>query len=214
MGSFQQTRVHRETPRGNLTFVSFCRPGDIESARFPADFGRYPRYRPILSSKQKLMETAGEPDANVVLALTSGHEIVGVAVLAYPSPDERWRRVGDRVMMEVAVIEVNRQWRSMGVAGMLMTLLLSHPLVEDRICYLVGYSWTWDLDGSNKTPMEYRTMLGTFFAGYGFKPYQTNDPNVNLRPENLFMARIGSRISQDIQMRFKRVRFNLDLHAS
>jgi hypothetical protein len=31
-----------------------------------------------------------------------------------------------------------------------------------------------------------------------------------MRPENLFMARIGSEVSEDTQQRFKWVRFNMD----
>jgi acetoin utilization protein AcuA len=60
--------------------------------------------------------------------------------------------------------------------------------------------------------MEYRRHDGpTFFRAMDSASYQTNEPNILLRPENLFMARLGSNLSQEIQQRFKWVLFNLDL---
>ena len=48
------------------------------------------------------------------------------------------------------------------------------------------------------------------FSSQGFRTYQTNEPNVMMRPENLFMARIGGNLSEDTRYRFKQVRFNMD----
>ena len=76
---------------------------------------------------------------------------------------------------------------------------------------MVGYSWTWDLEGISA--MDYRNMLIKIFSQQGFKTFQTNEPNIMMRPENLFMARIGANISEDIQKRFKLVRFDLDLYV-
>jgi acetoin utilization protein AcuA len=90
-------------------------------------------------------------------------------------------------------------------------MVLDHPLKEARIFYMVGYSWTWDLDGSLMAAMDYREMMIHLFSVFGFEVLQTNEPNVLLRPENLFMARIGKNISEANQKRFKQVRFNLDL---
>jgi len=73
----------------------------------------------------------------------------------------------------------------------------------------VGYSWTWDLEGISA--MEYRNMLISLFSQQGFKTFQTNEPNIMMRPENLFMARIGANISENIRKRFKIVRFDLNL---
>ena len=58
--------------------------------------------------------------------------------------------------------------------------------------------------------MAYRNMLIKLGSPYGFRTFKTNEPNVLLRPENLFMARIGANISEEVQKRFKHVRFNLD----
>jgi acetoin utilization protein AcuA len=173
-------------------------------------FTEYPWHKPIISQKKTLVEVATQPDANVTVAFTTNERIIGFGVLQYPDPDERWVRVGDRITMEASVIEVDRLWRTMGIAKELLALLMHHPLREDRIIYMVGYSWTWDLKGSTMSAMDYRTMLIKLGSPYGFKPFQTNEPNVLLRPENLFMARIGAHISEEVRKRFKHVRFNLD----
>jgi len=73
---------------------------------------------------------------------------------------------------------------------------------------MVGYSWTWDLE--RISAMDYRNMLISMFSQQGFETFQTNEPNIMMRPENLFMARIGANISEAIQKQFKQVRFDLD----
>ena len=74
---------------------------------------------------------------------------------------------------------------------------------------MVGYSWTWDLEGTQKTVQEYRRMLVELFGSYGFQEFQTNEPNICLKPENIFMGRIGENISQDLQTQFKWLRFGI-----
>jgi acetoin utilization protein AcuA len=204
-------RVFADTERGRISITSFCSPEAIESLAFKRAFGMHPYYNPIVSTKQSLIQAANDADANVTIAATDDGDIVGFGILTYPGPEERWHRVGDRLMMEVAVIEVSRPWRSMGLSRKILAMVLDHPLKEDRIYYMVGYSWTWDLDGSAMAAMDYREMMIHLFSVFGFEVLQTNEPNVVLRPENLFMARIGKNISEANQKRFKQVRFNLDL---
>jgi acetoin utilization protein AcuA len=175
----------------------------------PDSFTRYARYSPIISRKESLLAAAALPDANIVLAATEARQIVGYSILRYPFGDERWIRVGPRMVMEVAVIEVNRQWRGVGLARPMLGLLVDHPLEARRIFYMVGYSWTWDLEGAGISAGQYRQMMIRLFASQGFRTFQTNEPNVMMRPENLFMARIGAEISPEVEKRFKLVRFNL-----
>ena len=66
------------------------------------------------------------------------------------------------------------------------------------------------MEGKGLTAIEYRIMLVNIFSKQGFRILQTNEPNIMMRPENLFMARIGANISEDMQKRFKMVRFDLD----
>lgn len=211
MAHQNQKRVDLSTERGKVTICSFCRPDEIESLSLRANLTEYANYNPIFSKKDSLIKAALQPDSNVALAFADNGHIIGLSVLQYPSFEERWSRVGDRIMMEVSAVEVSRPWRSMGISKQLLRFLLDHPLKEDRIFYMVGYSWTWDLDFNDMPVMAYRNMMIKLFSQYGFKLFQTNEPNIMLRPENLFMALIGANISEEVQKRFKLVLFDLDL---
>ena len=208
-----QKSIEWQTERGKVTISSFCSPDDIESLSFKETHMKYARYRPIVSKKQTLIKAASQPDTNVSLAFTVDGKIIGIGILEYPARDERWARVGDRIMMEVSIIEVSRPWRSMGISKEILRILMDNPFKEDRIIYMVGYSWTWDLDDKSMSGMVYRDMLIGLFSQQGFKTFPTNEPNIMMRPENLFMARVGVNISEDIQKRFKLVRFDLDLYV-
>lgn len=203
--------IEWSTPRGKIIISSFCSPDDIASLSFIDAYTKYAGYRSIVSKKETLIKAASQPDTNVTLAFTPDGKIVGFGILEYPHPEERWQRVGDRIMMEVSVIEIGRPWRSLGISNKILRFLVDHPLKEGRIFYMVGYSWTWDLEGT--TPMDYRNMLISIFSQQGFKTFQTNEPNILMRPENLFMARIGVNLPESIRKRFKQVRFDLDLYV-
>ncbi|MBU1712220.1 MAG: hypothetical protein KKD47_03855 [Proteobacteria bacterium] len=194
----------------NITIKSFCSPDDIASLSLKDTFVESSNYNPILSKKESLISASLQQDANVTIAYTDDRKIIGISILQYPSPEERWVKIENRVMMEVSVIEVATKWRSKGISKKLFELLFGHPLKEDRIIYMVGYSWTWDVAGTDISVIEYRNMLINLFSHFEFRIYPTNDPNVMLRPENLFMARIGANISENVQMKFKLLRFNLD----
>lgn len=200
----------KETPGGRIRICSFCSPDEILPLSFDTSTTKYARYSPIISRKETLAEAASRADANVTLAVARDTEIAGFGILRYPHPDERWVRLGERLMMEVAVIEVGRQWRGAGVSRDILHLLTDHPLKEDRVFYMVGYSWTWDLEGMDISPMDYRDMMIRLFSALGFEIFQTNEPNIIMRPENLFMARIGANISEELRKKFKLLRFNLD----
>jgi len=197
--------------RGKLILRSFCQPSEIAEMSFSDDFKAYAQYNPIISQKESLIEAASQADANVTLAHTPDGLIVGLSLLVYPDPDERWLRVGPKIMMELAAIEVSKSWRTSGLAKKLLSLAVDHPLEKERIFYMVGYSWTWDLDDKQKSATVYRNVLIRLFTGEGFAIFQTNEPNVMLRPENLFMARIGDCVPEKIRKQFKMVRFNLDI---
>lgn len=194
----------------NITVKSFCSPDDIASLSLKDTFVESSNYNPILSKKESLISASLQQDANVTIAYTDEKKIIGISILQYPSPEERWVKIENRVMMEVSVVEVATKWRSKGISKKLFELLFEHPLKEHRIIYMVGYSWTWDVAGTDSSVIEYRKMLINLFSYFGFRIYPTNDPNVMLRPENLFMARIGANISENVQMKFKLLRFNVD----
>jgi acetoin utilization protein AcuA len=204
-----QKEIVRPTPAGTLAIRSFCAPVEIQTYRFDEQFGTHAQYKSIYTKRETLEKHAAKPDANVVLALTESRTIVGFGVFSHPEPDERWSELGPGVMMEVKAVEVSRKFRSYKIAGDLMNLMLAHPRVEKMIAYMVGYSWTWDLDGSGMTAQQYRNMLIRLFSPHGFVELQTNEPNICLKPENLFMGRVGENISNALRQAFKWLRFGV-----
>ena len=198
-----------ETASGNIRLRSFCSADEIRQYTFDKEFGRHAQYRSLYTKIESLEKDAKHEGVNVVLAVNPEETIVGFGVLDFPEAGERWLDMGPGIMMELKVIEVCRRWRSSGLAGEIMKLLVSHDAVNDMILYLVGYSWTWDLDGTEKTAQAYRKMLINLFEPHGFEELQTNEPNICLKPENIFMARIGDRISDDVRTRFKWLRFGV-----
>jgi acetoin utilization protein AcuA len=109
--------------------------------------------------------------------------------------------------MEVNAIEVNRNWRSQKVATAIVQMMMVHPLIEAKIAYFVGYSWTWDLDGNRMTASQYRQMMMRLFEPFEFQEYTTNEPNICLKPENIFMARVGSDVPAETRQAFKWLRY-------
>jgi acetoin utilization protein AcuA len=193
----------------NVIFKSFCSPDDIRQYDFSPRFGSHANYRSLYTHRHSLEIIADQPDANISLALFDNHLIIGFGVLTYPEPEERWAQLHPRIMMEVKAIEVSNDWRSKGLATNILGLLIEQPIVEEKIVYMVGYSWTWDLDGTKKTAHQYRRMLIRLFDPFGFIEYQTNEPNICLKPENLFMGRVGEEVSTDVQGDFKWLRFGI-----
>ena len=194
---------------GDVVIRSLCRPDEIRQYDFSSRFGSHAHYRSLYTRRISLENNAAQPDANVTLALAENRQIIGFGVLAYPESDERWAQLEPQVMMEVKAIEVSSDWRSKGLAKKILGLLIGHPLVEEKIVYMVGYSWTWDLDGTRKTAQQYRKMLIRLFDSFGFIEYQTNEPNICLKPENIFMGRVGRHVSPDVQNAFKWLRFGI-----
>jgi len=197
------------TPRGDLLIRAFCTPQEIRTYRFDDQFGSYASYKSLYTRRGSLEENAAQKDANVVLALEDKKDIIGFGVLTYPEKGERWTALGPEAMMEIKALEVCRRWRRARVAKGILKLLLSHPGIEEKIVYLVGYSWTWDLDGTELSVQEYRKMLVQLYESFGFEDYQTNEPNICLKSENFFMGRVGKNVSPKMVTNFKWLRFDI-----
>jgi acetoin utilization protein AcuA len=209
MRSYVQNEIYLATSLGELRIRSFCPPEEIRRLSFDRQFGTHAHYRSLYTKRESLEHKAEQPDTSVVLAIADAEHIVGFGVLAYPDPEERWAGLQPQVMMEVNAIEVSRQWRSRKIAKGIVQMMMVHPLIEEKIGYFVGYSWTWDLDGNQMSAQQYRQMMANLFEPFGFKEYQTNEPNICLKPENIFMARVGEKISKDLQNQFKWLRFGM-----
>jgi acetoin utilization protein AcuA len=198
-----------KTRHGDVRLCSFCTSSMIRQYRLDGQFSTHAHYKSLYTKRDTLEEIAQQPDTNLVLALDGSDTIIGFGVLAYPDTTERWSDLGPDIMIEVKAIEVARSWRSGKIASSMLEMVLNHPLIEDKIAYMVGYSWTWDLEETEKTAEQYRGMLIRLFEPQGFQLYKTNEPNICLRPENLFICRIGKNISEAVLIRFKWLRFGL-----
>ncbi len=185
-----------------------CTPEEIKCYSFDPQFGMHAQYKSLYTKRETLEANALEKNANVTLALEEKN-IIGFGVLNYPEVGERWLELGQGIMMEVKAIEVCRRYRSLGIAAKIIEMLLMPTRVQEIIVYMVGYSWTWDLDGTGNSAVAYRNMLIRLFEPFGFHEMQTNEPNICLKPENLFMARIGTEVSTEIQQQFKWLRFGV-----
>jgi acetoin utilization protein AcuA len=211
MNTYAQHEIFVSTSLGELRIRSFCTPDEIRQLSFDRQFGTHAHYRSLYTKRESLERKAEQPDTSVVLAIADSKRIVGFGVLAYPDPEERWAQLAPNLMMEVNAVEVSREWRSKKVARGIVQMMNVHPKIEDKVAYFVGYSWTWDLDGNRMTAQQYRQMMSRLFEPFGFEEYQTNEPNICLKPENIFMARIGENVSKELQNQFKWLRFGMSL---
>ena len=211
MNTYAQHEIFVSTALGELQIRSFCTPDEIRQLSFDRQFGTHAHYRSLYTKRESLERKAEQPDTSVVLAIADSKRIVGFGVLAYPDPEERWARLAPNLMMEINAIEVSREWRSKKVARGIVQMMNVHPKIDDKVACFVGYSWTWDLDGNRMTAQQYRQMMSRLFEPFGFEEYQTNEPNICLKSENIFMARIGENVSKELQNQFKWLRFGMSL---
>ncbi len=167
-----------------------------------------PTYRPIFTRKQTLEQFAARGES-VCLALLENKIITGFGVLVCPNENSRWAGTGGAITMELAAIEVARQLRNHGIARLLLSHLFSDPCLEEKIVFLSAYSWLWDLAYSGLNTASYREMLIRLYSDFGFVEYMTNEPNICLSPENIFMARIGENTSLQARENFKWMRFGI-----
>ena len=209
MNQFTNNTAFRSTPSGQIRIQPFCTPGEIRSCEFDNRFTVYPEFTSIYTQRESLEQEAEQADTNVVLALTENRKIVGFGVLGHPDTKERWSGLGKDTLMEIKAIEVSRPFRSCHIAKDLLRLMLAHPKIENMIVFMVGLSWTWDQAGTGLKASAYRGLLTRLFRAYGFIEFKTNEGNISLDPENLFMGRIGSRVSAQTEQDFKWLRFGI-----
>lgn len=192
-----------------MTILRHCSADRIREYALGDQFACYAQYKSLYTHRESLEKLASRNDTNVALAVNDQNQIVGFGLLSSPDPGERWAELGPGLMAEVKAVEVSRRWRNRRLARGILTSLLSDPDIEECIIYMVGYSWTWDLDGSGLSAQEYRNMLIRLFTDFNFQEFETNEPNICLKPENLFMGRVGVAVSEEIRRNFKWLRFGV-----
>jgi len=200
------TRPSIETQKGNVSIQLNRNPGVFKDLAFPFETCHSTAYRLTHCTKQSLQSII-ERGWSVSLALLEHKIIVGFAVLDFPDKNERWALLDPKIVMELKAVEVLREFRNQGIARQLLAHLFSDAFIEEKIIYLTGYSWTWDLPGF--TVQSYRDMLISLYTPFGFLEFQTNEPNICLKPENMFMVRMGKKISKKVRDDFKLLRFGV-----
>ena len=179
-----------ETPWGRAVLHYVQSPDELDSWQMDEGFGQFSRFRSFFDSIESLKNQLNAPGAEMTVALT-GDTITAYA-LSRPAPaDERWAELEDPPMFEL-IIEAARGKRSGHVAKPLLKLLVDHPHNDQRIIYLVGYAWTWDLEESGKTMQEYRQTLKSLVEFLGLREYPTNEPNVAPAPGEPVHGPVGA----------------------
>jgi len=183
-------------------------PGDLAEVETDPGIGVFSAYRSIITTKDSLTRIAAQPQANLCLALAEDRCIVGYCVMRPSQEGERWSWLKPPIMFELFG-ETARGWRNLKLMRPMLELLVGDEANEERILYIVGYSWTWDLDHTKKSMQEYRDTLIHLLSPLGFRQYPTNEPNISLRPENIFMARVGSGVSKEVVKSFHNLLFGM-----
>lgn len=198
----------KDTPRGRVTVGGNYPPGSFNGLELEDGLGHFAHYSSIIRNVDSFDEAAHKRGGRVTLAVLEPNLIVGYGLCWYPDETDRWSLLGD-LMYEMAAVEVSRNFRGMGIARLVMNVTMDDDFFEDKITYMMGLSWHWDLEGNGLTAAEYRRLMMELYRKYGFREVYTNEPNIALRPENVMMIRVGSRVSEEDQKRFRYLRFGI-----
>lgn len=208
-GSVDDLRTYEETEHGPLAIIPHCPPELFPHLELDSGLGSFSHYSSIIQKLEVFEQAASEPGGRVCVALVGERVLVGYGACWYPDKGERWARLGE-LMYEMGALEVSRNYRSTNLGRRIFdTLMEEKDFFEQKIAYMNGFSWHWDLDGTGLTMAAYRKRLMGLLRRHGFKEYMTNEPNIALREENFFMARVGAEVSEEDQRRFRNLRFGL-----
>jgi acetoin utilization protein AcuA len=208
LSGVEDVRIVQETGRGTLSIVPRCPPELFSKLELDKGLGNFSHYSSIIQKLDVFSKVASERDGRVTLAIIRDRVIVGYGACWYPGPDERWSKLGD-LLYEMGALEVSRNFRKLNLGTKIVAVILEDDFFNDKIAYMNGFSWHWDLDGSGLTMAEYRLVMIRLLKTHGFQDCYTNEPNIALREENLFMVRIGSRVSEEDRARFRDLRFGI-----
>jgi acetoin utilization protein AcuA len=197
-----------ETPKGPVELITYVTPRELECWTLDEGIGHFSSYRSLLTSRESLTNVAKNPDTNLCIALSGDDNVVGFCVRRPPQLGERWAGMNPPIMHEV-LGENARGWRDIKLMKPMLELVVSEEANDDRILYIVGYSWHWDLDYTKKDVHAYRDTIIHLLQPLDFRQYPTNEPNISLRPENLFMARIGKNLDKLVKKRFTNLLFGI-----
>jgi acetoin utilization protein AcuA len=197
-----------ESPHGPLTVYPRCPAGSFEGLTLDSGLGNFAHYSSIIQKFEVFDKIAAGVDGRVTLAIKGEDVVVGYVTCSYPDKSERWSKL-ENLMYELAAIEVSRNFRHLHLGEEMIAALIADSFFEEKITYMNGFSWHWDLDGTGLTMSQYRRVMIRLLKNFGFQEHYTNEPNIALREENLFMARIGSKVADEDKKRFRSLRFGI-----
>jgi acetoin utilization protein AcuA len=203
-----QNPVSINTPKGPVTLHFKASADMVDSLELDPGIGDFCDFCSLLPHKESLANAALDSETNLCLAVSETRRIVAYCLRRPPNCGDRWAEMTPPVLFEI-LAETARGWRAAKLMKALLTLLFSEAGNEKRILYIVGYSWTWDLEETRKDARAYRETLKSLLSPHGFKEYPTNEPNVSLREENLFMARMGQELERSTKKRFTNLLFGI-----
>lgn len=202
-------KVLEETRGGALSIIPSCSRELFSGLQLDSGIGTFAHYSSIIQKKDVFERIVSEDGGRVTLAIVGGRTIVGYAACWYPGKDQRWSKLG-HLMYEMGAIEVSRNYRKMRIASrMVETIMEDTQFFEVKMAYMNGFVWHWDLVGCGLNMQEYRTMMIGLLKAHGFGECYTNEPNIALREENVFMVRIGAAVSEEDRNRFRNLRFGI-----
>ena len=204
-------RIIRETSHGKVAIYSGYPAGHFDRLKLDSGIGNFAHYSSIIQKLDVFDKVASQSDGRVSIALLNETTVIGYLACWIPEQTERWSKLGG-LMYEMGAIEVSRNFRKMGIAHTMVDLTIAGEFFDRRITYMNGFLWHWDLDGSGLSKFEYRKMMLKFLDNWCFHEFYTNEPNIGLRQENLFMARIGSKVTERDRQRFRDLRFGIRNH--
>ncbi len=205
-----QVKMSINTTRGQVDIDSDLTFDHLFKLTLAHDFQNDSLCKSIFTKKENLQRVLGN-GGKVALAILEMKTIVGFATLDFPNPKERWGSINGKSVMELNAVEVIPELRKYRIAQYLLKQLMDGSELEQKILYLVSYKWIWDLDQTNLSAHVYRNILIRLFGEFGFKESTTNEPNVCLKKENIFMVRIGKDVTTALQEDFKWARFGLSI---
>lgn len=197
VGQAAEPRVRTlETARGPILLREWCPPSLVE--RLHPDEGLNAFARQADREQALLKRIASTPESELVVAHTPEGLLVGQVSIC--AADDWWVGIPD--LYEVA-IEVSATWRKLGLAKALLQFALEPAYFEEVILYALGFAWHWDLNEVGMDSMRYAHLIRRLFEQVGFEKMGTTEPNIRLDPANIFLARIGSKVSPSTVARFR-----------
>ena len=195
-----------ETAKGVLTLLPACPVEVMQSLGIDPGLGYFWHNRADLQ-REALLRIAAQPNGWVTIGHSAERAIIGYVTVSVPDADTRWGRDHIDGLLELGGIEVGRAWRGLKLSDQLMKATFGEAAFDRQIVIATGYRWCWDVESSGLTVREYRDVLHRVFYRYGFRFYETDEPNIAWYPDNALVARVGPRAPQTLLSQFEGLLF-------